>query len=139
MTRNDLTNVPIVVGTDPTHGVPRTQRERSAVREAIVYVCEAMVGERGSKLLDLLARIEAEDGPAAAFDRMMKLLEFGQPKLQRVMVSDPGDGAPQAPIINVTFNGAAPTVTLEPVQPTAATPPAPPDLEADFTVVGGDA
>lgn len=93
----------------------RLQRERSAVREAISNVCETMVGERGSKLLELLARIEEEDGPAAAFDRMVKLLEFSMPKLQRVTVSDPDGQAPKAPIINVTFNGAAPTMKVEPI------------------------
>jgi len=97
---------------DPAHppqGVetvkPRTlaQREKSAVREAITAVCETAMGERGSKLQTLLDKIEVEDGPKAAFDALVKLLEFTTPKLQRMTVEDPNGDAPSVPIINVTF------------------------------------
>jgi hypothetical protein len=73
------------------------------VLEAITAVCEAQVGERGTKLMELLDEIKEKNGPKAAFDSFIKLLEFAQPKLQRVTVADPDGNAVQAPIINVSF------------------------------------
>lgn len=84
----------------------RRNAEKSAVREAIVSVCEAAVGEKGSRLLELLAAIEEKDGPKAAFDSIIKLLEFSQPKLQRVVDSTGGDVAPAMPVFNINLGGA---------------------------------
>ena len=78
-------------------------RERSAVLEAITAVCEAQVGERGTKLMELIDEIKEKNGPKAAFDSFIKLLEFAQPKLQRITVQDPDGNAPTAPVINVSF------------------------------------
>lgn len=97
----DPSNPPQGVETVPVRTL--RQREKSAVREAITAVCETAMGERGSKLKDLLDKIEAQDGPKAAFDALVKLLEFTTPKLQRVTVEDPDGEAPKVPIINVTF------------------------------------
>jgi hypothetical protein len=73
------------------------------VLEAIAAVCEARVGERGTKLAELLDEITEKNGPKAAFDSFIKLLEFAQPKLQRVTVTNPDGDAVQAPVINVSF------------------------------------
>ena len=95
---------PPVSLTPATRGRERQELEKSAVREAITSVCETCVGERGAKLQTLIDRIEGECGPKAAFDSIIKLLEFSQPKLQRVTVADPDGNATKQPIINVTFH-----------------------------------
>jgi hypothetical protein len=97
---------------DPT---PREVREveKSALREAIADVCMARVGERGDKLRNLLERIETQNGPKAAFDSLIKLLEFAQPKLQRITVQDPDGNAPSMPIINVSFEAPTPTTVVK--------------------------
>jgi hypothetical protein len=60
-------------------------------REAIAAFVEAQTPRLGH----LLSRIEAEDGPAAAFKCIQDLLEYHVPKLQRTEVTGK-DGGPQA-------------------------------------------
>lgn len=102
----------------PATGANRSlrARENSALAEAIAYVCEARVGERGSRLIELLDKIEEKDGPKAAFDSIMKLMEFRVPKLQRVTIEDPEGKAPALPVINVSFAGGG-TIKVVDVEP----------------------
>ena len=113
----DITQPPIVLGLVTTDPTPREMREieKSALREAIASVCEAAVGERGCKLQLLLDRIEELNGPKAAFDSIIKLLEFAQPKLQRVTVQDPDGQAVKMPVININFAQPPPTFHVEPL------------------------
>lgn len=80
------------------------EREKSAVREALTLVTE----QGAERLAEWLTAIEAQDGPKAAFDSYIKLLEFALPKLQRVTVTDPDGNSPSLPVINVSFNAPAP-------------------------------
>lgn len=115
---------PLYLG--PADDGPRAvaEREKSALREAIHEVCLARLGERGSKLTELLDRIEEKNGPKAAFDSLMKLMPYATPMLQRVTVEDPQGNALQMPAIHVTF-----------AQPP---PPGPVVHEAEVAILDGD-
>lgn len=109
-----LLNPPItLVPASEMRELSRAQREKSAVREAITEVCESAVGERGSKLTKLIEKIEELEGPKAAFDAIVKLLEFTTPKLQRVTVEDPDGNAPRLPVLNINFGRPVKIVSPE--------------------------
>ena len=63
--------------------------EKQRLKEAIALFCE----EHVHKLPGLLARIEVENGPRAAFECITDLLEYAVPKLARQEHTD-GDGKP---------------------------------------------
>jgi hypothetical protein len=81
------------------------QREKTAVREAITAVCEAAVGDRGSVLLDLINEIREKNGPKAAFDSIVKLLDFSTPRLQRMTLDDQSERVTKMPQFVFNFNG----------------------------------
>lgn len=87
----------------------RQAMEQSAVRQAIVECLEG----GAPRLMGWLDKIESEKGAKAAFDSFLKLLEFGQPKLQRIVVEDPNGNAPQLPVINVSFGQPIKVVNIE--------------------------
>lgn len=102
-----LKNPPTEVLAPPTLSVrEQRQLEKSVLREALASVCEASVGEKGAKLTKLLEKVEEESGAKAAFECIMKMMEFVQPKLTRTTIEDPDGNA--LPIINVTFATPAP-------------------------------
>lgn len=113
MVQDPIANPPQIL-VEKTSQRVQEANEKSAVREAITYVCEAAIGERGSKLLALLEKIEEENGAAAAFDRILKLAEFSVPKAQRISVdpSNPGDRQPAMPTFVLNFNGPSPSVKV---------------------------
>ncbi len=108
-----LLNPPMTLVPAGERQLSRTQREKSAVREAITEVCDAAMGERGSKLTKLLEKIEEQEGPKAAFDAIVKLLEFTTPKLQRVTVEDPDGNAPRLLTLNINFGRPVKIVSPE--------------------------
>ena len=76
-----------------TGGGPRTGRPNKSTanaREAIAAFVEAQT----PRLQQLLERIEAEEGPLAAFRCVQDLLEYHVPKLQRTELTG-ADGGPQ--------------------------------------------
>jgi len=76
-----------------TGGGPRTGKPNKSTanaREAIAAFVEAQT----PRLQQLLERIEAEEGPLAAFRFVQDLLEYHVPKLQRTEVTG-ADGGPQ--------------------------------------------
>ena len=76
-----------------TGGGPRTGKPNKSTanaREAIAAFVEAQT----PRLQQLLERIEAEEGPLAAFRCVQDLLEYHVPKLQRTEVTG-ADGGPQ--------------------------------------------
>ena len=77
--------------------------EKQRVKEAITLFVEDHVG----KLPDLLAKIEIENGPRAAFECITDLMEYVLPKLARQEHTD-GDGKP----LTLTVKWAEPEPTL---------------------------
>lgn len=79
-------------GKKPGPGRPKGLPNKATVnaREAIA----AFVEQQTPRLGHLLERIEAEDGPAAAFRCIQDLLEYHVPKLQRTELTGK-DGGPQ--------------------------------------------
>ena len=76
-----------------TGGGPRTGKPNKSTanaREAIAAFVEAQT----PRLQQLLERIEAEEGPLAAFRCVQDLLEYHVPKLQRTEITG-ADGGPQ--------------------------------------------
>jgi len=69
-------------------GIPN--KSTANAREAIAAFVEAQT----PRLQQLLERIEAEEGPLAAFRCVQDLLEYHVPKLQRTEVTG-ADGGPQ--------------------------------------------
>ena len=103
----DITIPPQIIATAPTTSV--RELEKSAVREAITNCLEG-----GAPLLqEWLTKIEEKNGPKAAFDSFIKLLEFGMPKLQRVTVQDPDGNAASMPLIQVNFSPSTPMKIVE--------------------------
>lgn len=75
-------------------------REKSAVREAITNAVEG-----GSvRLAERLEQVYEDDGAKAYVETFIKVLEFVQPRLQRVTVQDPDGKKIQPPVINVSFH-----------------------------------
>ena len=75
-------------------GIPNKATKNA--REAI----SAFVDNQAPRLERLLDRIEAENGPKAAFDCIVDVLEFGVPKLARTEVTG-ANGGPQNINVNL--------------------------------------
>lgn len=86
----------------------KRDEEKSVISQALIAILADRLGpdEAGrSRMARLLDDIREQDGPKAEFDSIAKLLEFVQPKLQRVTVADPDGNPVGMPVIQVSFGG----------------------------------
>lgn len=93
--------LPNVLGAKPVvRG--RKKKPRGVSKREVREIVGTFVERNSLKLEEWLGEIYADQGAAAAFDRVVSLLEFSTPKLQRREVTGADDG----PIdLRVTWGG----------------------------------
>jgi hypothetical protein len=94
----------------------RPNRTTANARDAIA----AFVDAQAPRLGELLNKIEAKDGPAAAWKCIQDVIEYHVPKLQRTEITGK-DGGPVSTEVRMVFEGLKPlqpldTMTVTPVK-----------------------
>ena len=103
--------------------VPGPGRPKGAPNKATLHAREAIaafVDAQAPRLTELLNKIEAQDGPQAAWKCIQDVIEYHVPKLQRTEITGK-DGGPVSTEVRMVFEGLKPlqpldTMTVTPVK-----------------------